>query len=141
MKNEQPRKAHHTIGSFTRQVLSRHRRVLQLSLRPRQRYQQERIAIISQIQVPRGRFSHISLICQFFFFLIRNTRASSLEFCFLQTRTVMCTAIFGRATSDKIMGGLSQEDVEAFLHVTMVAIALIGFLQQFRDQEMTHHTR
>ena len=67
MKNEQPRKAHHTIGPITRQVLSRHRRVLHLSLRPRQRYQQERIAIISQIQGPRGRFSHISLVCQFFF--------------------------------------------------------------------------
>ena len=29
---------------------------------------------------------------------------------------------FGQSRSDKIMGGLSQEDVEAFLHVTMVAI-------------------
>ena len=33
---------------------------------------------------------------------------------------------FGLARSDKIMGGLRLEDVEAFLHVTMVAITLTG---------------
>ena len=48
---------------------------------------------------------------------------------------------FGLARSDKIMGGLRQEDLEAFLHVTMVAITLTGILQQFRNQEVTHHTR
>ena len=47
----------------------------------------------------------------------------------------------GPARSDQIMGGLWQEDVEAFLHVTMVAITLTGILQQFRNQEVTHHTR
>ena len=40
----------------------------------------------------------------------------------VQTRTVMCTTILANLGSDKIMEGLSQEEVEAFLHVTMVAI-------------------
>ena len=60
---------------------------------------------------------------------------------YLKTRTVMCTTIFGQARSDKIMLGLTQEDLEAFLHVTVVAITLTGILQHFRCQEMTHHTR
>ena len=41
---------------------------------------------------------------------------------YLQMHTVLCTAIFGPARSDRIMGGVRQEDVEAFLHVTVVAI-------------------
>ena len=71
------------------------------------------------VPVPRGRFSHISLIPPGF-----NTERSCVFVgnLHLQTRTVMCTAIYGQPRSDKIMGGLSQEDVEAFLHVTMVAI-------------------
>ena len=85
--------------------------------------------------------SHTSLLSASFFFFNTEHSCVFIGVLFLQTRTVMCTAIFGRATSDKIMGGLRQEDVEAFLHVTMVAIALTGFLQQFRDEEMTHHTR
>ena len=47
-------------------------------LRPSKRYQQERVAIISQTPVPRGRFLHIFHICRV---SIWNTRASSLEFC------------------------------------------------------------
>ena len=64
-----------------------------------------------------------------------------VEILYLQTRTVMCTTIFGLARSDKIMGGVRQEDLEAFLHVTVVAITLTGSLHQFRGQEVTHHTR
>ena len=39
------------------------------------------------------------------------------------------------------MGGVRQEDLEAFLHVTVVAITLTGSFHQFRGQEMTYHTR
>ena len=70
------------------------------------------------VPVPCGRSLHISRIYQV---PIPNTRASSLEFCIANAHRNVYNN-FGQSRSDKIMEGLSQEDVEAFLHVTMVAI-------------------
>ena len=76
------------------------------------------------VPVPCGRFSHISLICQFFFqygTLVRLRWNSAFA---NAHRNVYNNC--GLARSDQIMGGLWQEDVEVFLHVTMVAITLTG---------------
>ena len=116
LKHDQPRKAHHTVGSITRPGIDQNGeetlaccdfRFVHAGIR------RERIAIAIMSSDTRAMETLLAQLSHLLGFNIEH-KCFFVGIPYLETRTVECKTTFRVTRSNKIMCGVRQEDVEAF---------------------------